>query len=56
MTDESPIDRAEWLKSLKYGDVVMFNQTGKVAKPMKIRIIDDLRICLIDAKYNLTRS
>mgnify|MGYP000844047718 CR=1 FL=1 len=49
MTDESPIDRAEWLKSLKYGDVVMFNHAGKVAKPMKIRVIDDLRICLIDA-------
>lgn len=49
MIEESPIDRAEWLKSLKYGDIVMFNRAGKADKLMKIRVIDDLRICLIDA-------
>lgn len=46
---EESIDRTEWLKSLKYGDIVTFNRVGKTDKLMKIRVIDDLRICLIDA-------
>lgn len=49
MTDEAPIERAEWLKSLKFGDVVMFSRASVAGKLMKIRIIDDLRICLIGA-------
>lgn len=49
MTDKAHVERADWLKSLKFGDVVMFNRAGKTGKLMKIRIIDDLRICLIGA-------
>ena len=49
MIESTSVDRATWLNSLKYGDVVMFNRAGHTGKLMKIRIIDDFRICLIDA-------
>lgn len=43
------MNRQEWLSQLKAGDKVNFLREGKELREMVIRIVDNERICMVDA-------